>query len=202
MPRAVSWPGTCPHVAGAHGARQTPVQPTDTGLLTATISPWTATNRLLRGFKVPRSCRVAPCRGGGAGGSSLSSLVPFPCLPAPCEARRQPSRSAPAEQPLCLERGSWPGSQRDSWPILLLPRPAVLGDTGGGCPGGPPSHGCPEPRWAWKAPGAVPGEKATPCLIVVAAIKVGHKGPASWVTLPPAICSGLGLATGHAPAQD
>lgn len=81
VPRAVSWPGTCPHVVGAHSARQTPVPPTDTGRLIATNNPWMATNRLLGEFKAPRSCRVAPCRGGGAGGSSLSSLVPFPCLP-------------------------------------------------------------------------------------------------------------------------
>lgn len=75
------WPcpvGTCPHGTGAHGARQTSVKTTDTGLLIATNSPRMATNRLPGEFKAPRSCRVAPCRGGG---SSLSSLVPFPCLP-------------------------------------------------------------------------------------------------------------------------
>lgn len=140
---------------------------------------------------------MAPCRGGGAGGSSLSSLVPFPCLPAPCEARRQPSRPAPAEQPLCLERGVV--ARQPKGPVAH-PVPPQASNAGGHLEGLP--WGSSQPRLPRTEVGlGTPGEKVSPCLIVVVSIKVGHKGPASWVTLPPAICSGLGLVAGQAPAR-
>lgn len=167
--------------------------------------PLNGHQQALGGVQSPRELQsdLLPWWGGWGEHAELISAVSLSrCFPAPCEARRQPSRSAPAKQPLCLERGSWPGSQRGPWPTPFPPQASNTGGHSGWLLGGPPSHGCPEPRWACKAPRAVPGEEASPCLIVVFAIKVGHKGPASWVTLLPAICSGLGLATGPAPARD
>lgn len=108
--------------------------------------PLNGHQQALGGVQSPRELQsdLLPWWGGWGEHAELISAVSLSrCFPAPCEARRQPSRSAPAKQPLCLERGSWPGSQRGPWPTLFPHRPATPRDTRDGCWGVLPATAVP-----------------------------------------------------------
>ena len=121
----------------------------------------------------PEAGRAGGPGEGDPGGSTPSSLVPFPCSIQRLQAAisLRPGKTSPFV---------WRAGRGWAAKGLRVPsrppsrRGLPEGGTWASWRGVLPAAGCQKPRWAWKVTRALPGKEASPRLIAPLAIKAGR----------------------------